>query len=131
MVRLIILDPNTMKLHAIGSVTGSGTSFFPQRIFQRIILNIMKWIMNKYHSRMDVEIFNLIGREFKSSNITFAVPPNLIPLNQIMIPLIILTNIYEPNKQHLHQSIHSSINNSPEHRENSGWTIPVNNNTCR
>ncbi len=45
---------------------------------------------------MVVEIFNLIGREFKSSNITSAVPPNLIPLNQIMIPLIILTNIYEP-----------------------------------
>ncbi len=33
MVRLIILDLNTMKLHVIGSVTGSGTNFFPQRIF--------------------------------------------------------------------------------------------------
>lgn len=64
-----------MKLHIIGNVSGSGTSFLPGQIIQRIKANTMKWIMITIPAE-DVEIPNLISKELNGTNLNLVFRPN-------------------------------------------------------
>ncbi len=98
-VSFIVMDPISLKLQVIGSITGSGTSFLPDTVIRGIESNIMKWVMNNHYGGMAVSLLSLISAGLDNNNDTNATlvpPPKLVPLDKIRVPLIILTNIYEP-----------------------------------